>query len=189
MALWLIRHTQVAIEPGICYGQSDVSLKDSWPNDFAKVQQKVISSESPLMVYCSPLQRCRRLAEFLTEQNQWINPINDQRLLELNFGDWEKKSWDWIYSCKEGKIWFDDYLNASCPGGESYRDLEERVSDFWTAIQPMLKRHSVIVVSHAGPLRLLAGFVQKLSAEESMGQVFPCGAVLAYEYPNSFADS
>ena len=33
MQLYLIRHTSVAIEQGICYGQSDIKLSESFEED------------------------------------------------------------------------------------------------------------------------------------------------------------
>ena len=45
MEVYLIRHTQVGIESGICYGQTDVPLADSFPLECKRVQEKLPNSD------------------------------------------------------------------------------------------------------------------------------------------------
>ncbi len=41
MTIYLIRHTKVAVKPGICYGQSDVGLADSFNKEAKIIQDKI----------------------------------------------------------------------------------------------------------------------------------------------------
>lgn len=63
MRLVLIRHTSVAVPRGICYGQTDVPLADSFPDEATMVKQR-LSRYHFDCVYSSPLSRCVKLARF-----------------------------------------------------------------------------------------------------------------------------
>jgi len=89
MKITLIRHTRVAVETGICYGWSDVGVAPSFETEASRVKEN-ISNERFDIVYSSPLSRCRKLAAFCG----FHEPILDDRLKELNFGEWEMKKWD-----------------------------------------------------------------------------------------------
>ena len=62
MELILIRHTTPAIEKGICYGQSDLNVADSFEAELELILKEVGQHRK---VYSSPLKRCRILAERL----------------------------------------------------------------------------------------------------------------------------
>jgi len=91
MKLWLIRHTNVNVAPGICYGQTDVDVAETFENE-AQVIKKQIENIEFDKVYSSPLIRCKKLAEYLFNTNIKY----DTRLRELNFGEWEMQAWDKI---------------------------------------------------------------------------------------------
>ena len=86
MEIYLVRHTKVAVPPGIVYGHTDVSLSDSFEEEAAVVRKKVegICFDA---VWSSPLSRCVRLANYCG----FRNIQTDDRLKELNFGEWELK--------------------------------------------------------------------------------------------------
>ena len=91
MIITLIRHTSVAVSPGICYGNSDVDVSPSFEKEAKQVLSKL--QHIPFdAVYSSPLSRCRKQACYCG----FTEPIIDTRLLELNFGDWEMKAWSEI---------------------------------------------------------------------------------------------
>ena len=100
MNLFAIRHTSVAVEPGICYGQTDVPVADSFIVEKEKLAAQLYNVEFD-KIYSSPLSRCKLLAENLFQKEQIVF---DERLKELNFGDWELKTWDAIYSDSKGKV-------------------------------------------------------------------------------------
>ena len=89
MKVYLVRHTSVDVPKGISYGQTDVPLKSSFEEE-ASLTRKNLDGLTFDQVYCSPLSRCTRLAAFCG----YPEAIRDARLKELNFGDWEMKSWD-----------------------------------------------------------------------------------------------
>lgn len=177
MKLTLIRHTRVSTPTGICYGQSDVSLADSYPDELAAVKS-LLDGESFDAVFSSPLGRCRRLAEDLFPQHQ----IGfDQRLKELNFGQWELQSWDQIYATSEGKYWMDHYLASPCPGGESLPELQARLRSFIAHLNDLSCQH-IAVVAHAGVIRLIKSILENQTMDDVFTTFSPAyGGVYKFE--------
>lgn len=149
MELFLIRHTKVNAPDGICYGISDVSLANTFPIEAINIQDQ-LKDYSFDAVWCSPLMRCSKLANFLFP-NQVIN--YDSRLKELNFGDWENMAWDDIYQKLEGKLWMDNFINQACPNGESFNDQITRVNNFFKDKLAETKLNKVVIITHGGVIR------------------------------------
>lgn len=143
----MIRHTAPDVAPGICYGRLDVGLRPSCANEFDPIAAKLPEVEA---VWTSPLARCRVLAERIAGSNR-TRPVVDPRWSELDFGRWEGKPWHEI-DRKESDPWANDYWNVAPPGGETYRQLNERVAGaLWDMTVQAAQR--VAVISHAGPIR------------------------------------
>ncbi len=146
MSLYLVRHTRVQIAPGICYGQSDIPLAETFKEEVAAVSGKLPAGDFP--VYASPLSRCVRLAAQIAPAYR-----ADERLMELNFGDWEMKTWDDIPR-NESEKWMEDFVHRACPGGESYGQMAARVMPCITQIA---RAHpaGAVIVTHSGVIRLV----------------------------------
>lgn len=147
MPLYLVRHTQVAVMPGTCYGQLDVPLASSFAEEACTVRRRLehLCADALPPIWTSPSLRCALLAQSLSPDFQ-----SDIRLKELNFGDWEGKSWDEIDS-PEARYWGDHWQSAAPPNGESLPQLLQRLSDFIN----QLNCADAIVITHAGPIRAL----------------------------------
>lgn len=141
MRLHLIRHPKPSIEPGICYGQLEILAKI----EMAEIARLRAELPPGLPLWSSPLLRCRHLAEQLHAQ-----PIIDDRLAEMNFGDWEGRPWDDIPR-QELDAWAADLAGYAPPGGESPRALQRRVLAFVAS----LTVPEAVIVTHAGVIRTL----------------------------------
>jgi alpha-ribazole phosphatase len=86
MEVYLVRHTETVCPKGICYGQSDVSIIE--PYAVFSVYNEAIASRCYIF---SPLQRCTLLANYIKENLGCISIKQDDRLMEMNFGDWENE--------------------------------------------------------------------------------------------------
>jgi len=171
MEIYLIRHTTPAIEKGVCYGQSDIALKNTFLQEASLVLGNL--PKNITKVYSSPLKRCTHLAKLIDD-----NYSTDARLMEINFGLWELKKWDDI-PWEESKLWMEDFVNVSVPNGESYIALQERVIDFYKEI---IKNHEsskvIAIVTHAGVIRALLSYLRNIDLKDSFeikviyGQVF-----------------
>lgn len=91
MNVYLIRHTSVAVPQGTCYGQSDVPVKDSFEEEATAVLRQIKDIRFD-KVYCSPLSRCVKLAAYCG----YPNAEREERIKEIDFGDWEMKKYDEI---------------------------------------------------------------------------------------------
>src|SRR6218665_2037125 len=116
MEVYLVRHTETVCEKGICYGQSDVEIREPYDVVF-----ETILSQLPqeAILYSSPLQRCVVLAKHIQENIKANSIIEDSRLMEMHFGDWELQSWDAIPQ-EVLNSWMEDFVNVRVPNGESF---------------------------------------------------------------------
>ncbi len=170
MDIYLIRHTQVDVKSGICYGQTDVPLID---NTF-----KIKTFPENAMVISSPLQRCLQLA---TKLNHGNPVMTDERIMELNFGDWEMQNWNDIdkNSIQE---WANDYVNIAPPNGESYQALFERCQAFWNDVITKEAYETVIIVTHLGVIRTLLALMLEIPLKKSLCIQNDYGAINKLKY-------
>lgn len=174
MTILLIRHTSVDVAPGICYGQTDVPLADSFPQEAEKVR-KALHRHTIDAVFTSPLSRCRRLAEYCG----FNDAIPDRRLMEMNFGDWEMRRYDEI-SDPRLRLWYDDFLNVQATGGESAMMQKERFGDFLKSLDSG-KDQTIAIFTHGGIIIHALAMLKGLSYREAYA-INPCyGSILEFE--------
>ncbi|MYM42084.1 histidine phosphatase family protein [Duganella qianjiadongensis] len=150
MRLLLVRHPQPLIEPGICYGSSDLPVSAEQLAQTATALAATLPTST--ILYTSPLQRCAQLAQELAERLALAQPVADARLAEIHFGLWELQRWDDI-SRAEIDAWAADLVHYRPGGGESVLHMAQRVHSFyheWYA-----RKQEAIVICHAGTIRLL----------------------------------
>ena len=146
MEIILIRHTSVDVPPGVCYGQTDVPLKDTFEEEARRTLQTLEAYKPFDHVYTSPLTRCTRLATFCS----YPDAEQDKRLMEINFGEWEMKPFD-ANDDPRLQEWYADYLNVAATGGESFAMQYQRVSHFLDELQQKEYRR-VALFAHGGVL-------------------------------------
>lgn len=170
MEIYLIRHTQTATDPGLCYGQSDIALADSFEDELAKLYDKLPNFDEDCKVYSSPLSRCLQLAETFSD-----TVTTDARLQELNFGDWEGQRFDDI---EAGALqhWMDNFVSAAPPNGENFEDLYQRAGSFWQELLAV-QAGQVVVVTHAGIIRALLARAMNLPLANSFQLRIDSGSV------------
>ena len=153
MKLTLIRHTSLQTGAGICYGQSDVDVAESFVNEAENTKEKLAGTAFDA-VYISPLQRCVKLANAL----KLGETIEDARLMELNFGDWELQAWDDMPR-DLFDAWAHDYANIAPPNGETFGQLQQRGLSFLEEILAKHANEHIAVISHGGTIRALLAHV------------------------------
>jgi len=171
MLIHFIRHTTPDVPRGVCYGQSDMDVADSFEQELEKVRKQLIQKrvlEKRLLLYSSPLLRCVKLAEALFSSNMICL---DDRIKEMHFGNWEMVSWNDINRVELDQ-WGGDFVEVACPGGESYRAMYHRVVEFLQFVTEYSSRvnadiDSIIVVTHAGVIRSVLSYWGKTTLENS----------------------
>lgn len=165
MELYLIRHTTPDVKAGICYGQSDIDVAATFTEEAASIQQK-LASINPTAVYTSPSRRCSRLAQVLADYWGSQPPIEDSRLMELHFGEWEMQSWDDI-DLSALERWSVSYIQQPPPGGETFTQLHQRARGILGELKATSEIESAAIITHAGVIRALLAEAMDLPLSET----------------------
>lgn len=175
MEIYLVRHTSVDVPAGYAYGQTDVPLKPSFEAEADMVKQQLDDLVFD-KIWTSPLSRCVKLASHCG----FPNAIKEERIKEINFGEWEMKSWEELSSDPRSKEWFDDWINCPAPNGESLMDQYRRISDFIEEL-----RHSglnrVCLFAHGGVLTCARVYAGEYPLKDAFKNVPPYGTVIKLE--------
>lgn len=150
--LVLIRHglTQANIERRYL-GRTDVPLCDAGIQElrelgiFPKVE----------LVFSSPLIRCIETAKVIYSGTP-ITIINE--LAEIDFGDWEMKTYEDLQLIDAYREWIDSRGTNSPPKGESRSDLEKRLEQALLMLAGILEEQGIetaAVITHGGCIMTL----------------------------------
>ncbi len=184
MKVTLIRHAAPLIPPGICYGRLDIEADPAAAE--AVCRCALGRPETGVTrVWTSPARRCRDLANAIG-LSLAVTVTVDPRLQELDFGAWEGKFWDEVAGA-ELDVWAASPLTFAPPGGESGATLMTRVHDFYTGLRR--DQQNCIVVSHGGPLKVLAALLQGkavdlLAPAPAIGSIETIVCAAAYKHSN-----
>jgi alpha-ribazole phosphatase len=160
MKLHLVRHPRPDIEPGLCYGATNVPVA---PQHLAEVLDALCGHGLPghLPVYASPLRRCAELALRLQTRQLHL----DTRLAEMDFGHWEMRPWAAI-PMLEVDAWAADLLNYRPGGAENVLDVARRVAAFVDDLRGANVTEA-LVICHAGTIRLLSAMHEHPNLEQA----------------------
>lgn len=174
MKITLIRHTSVDVPNGTCYGWSDVPVASTFMQE-AAVTKRSIAGTVFDKVYTSPLTRARILSEFCG----YPDAVTDERLKEINMGDWEMKRFDDIND-KNLQKWFDDYMHYPATNGESFPMLYARVSSFLNELKGK-DYNNVAIFSHGGVLMCAGIYAGLFTDKEALKNLTPYGGKIEIE--------
>lgn len=149
--LWLARHAQPLIAPGICYGQLNVAADSAATAQCAAALAAALPSA--LTVIASPLQRCEQLRQELSRLRPDLTCQIDTRLQEMHFGAWEGCAWADI-APTELAAWTDDFSSYAAGGnGESVAEFMARVASALDARTTPSEAQDTLWLTHAGVIR------------------------------------
>jgi alpha-ribazole phosphatase len=175
----LIRHTTPSIEPGVCYGITDLKPSSSYTDELIDIKMR-LGKFKPEIIYSSPLIRCHKLANDLF--NTKIE--TDKRLCELNFGHWEMKKWNEI-PLNSIDEWTSNLFDFKVPGGESFKDLYNRVKFFWEQNITSNKHNHIAITTHSGVIRALLMEFLDISPEKIFNLELSYGTLVEIEYQSN----
>jgi len=156
MRLLIARHGQTKHNLDRRYqGITDAPLNETGRAQAARLAER-LAAEKIDVIYSSPLMRSTQTAELLAKANR-LDIINDERLREISFGEWEGMSYDEIKARSPGLLekWINDPAHIPPPNGETLIELAARVRE---AVDEFKSRHvkdTVLVVTHGGVIRTL----------------------------------
>lgn len=178
MELILVRHTKVEVSAGICYGKTDVDVSDSFDLEVGTIK-KQLEGIVFNAIYSSPLKRCSLLADALFQRH---TVRYDNRLKELDFGDWEGQLWRDIEKSEEAQPWFKDYIVQRCPNGESYQDVLNRVNQFLMELKNKHSNETILIVAHGGTIRAFLALLEKVEPLKTFEIKVGYGQIFKVEY-------
>ncbi|MCG8652772.1 MAG: histidine phosphatase family protein [Pirellulales bacterium] len=171
--LLLIRHGEVQSHwKNICYGAMDVPLSQVGLQRSIQLANQLARQVRATKIFHSGLSRTHRLAEEIAaRQASEIELIEDKRLQERNYGDWQGKSWDETYASDPNH--FHDLIEKPetyrPPGGETTAEMQRRGAEWFSQQLETTgadKPERIIAVSHSGPIAALAGHLLSLHARD-----------------------
>ena len=156
MRLFFLRHTSLKVEIDVFYGQTDLDVSDNFEEEVALIKKKILNfniDTDSIKVYSSPLKRCIKLTKRLTE-----NYIIDERIKEMNLGDWEMKKMTSIPE-REKLEWENNLLSFKIPNGESNEEFLKRLKSF---LEDIFKfNEDALIVCHAGSINGMLSLLTK----------------------------
>lgn len=165
MKLWLVRHAAPVVEPGTCYGRSDVAADPKGSADAAR--ELAAAMPGAIRVATSPSGRCTQLARDLQALRPELAFTQDARLQELDFGSWELRPWAAIPRDALDR-WTADFGRHRPGGGEAVQELLTRVR---AALEDAVRDGGdQLWITHAGVLRAAGLLVQGTFEVTDAGQ-------------------
>jgi broad specificity phosphatase PhoE len=168
MIITLLRHGEVDEAYKGCYnGHIDIGLSQRGKAE-AKALAGAFKTEHFDAVFCSDLKRCRQTLEAFDLK---IKPLYTQALREKSWGRHEGKRFEEIIKTESfAYASFEQWINAL--DGEEYPLYIERIEHFFKDFLPLSPHKNILVVTHAGVIRVLMHLLQNISLEEAFSKGF-----------------
>lgn len=117
-------------------------------------------------IVSSPLIRCAAFAEELAKRHGLPLQL-EPRLQEIGFGEWEGKTADELLAQDPQCLWrfYRDPLNNTPPGAETLAAFRDRVIAAWDELLQQHAGRHVLVVGHAGMMRMILRHVLDMPLE------------------------
>ena len=116
----------------------------------------------------SDIERAYHTTRIIAEKHEGLEVIKDAGFREIRAGEWERMKFTDISAKypKEYNAWTHDLANCTCPGGESVRELSVRINASFEKVARENAGKTVLVGTHATPLRCMGCIWQRKPLEE-----------------------
>lgn len=139
-----------------CSGWKQVQLNELGQEQAVNLG-KVTSNLQFDVLYTSDLVRAIDSANLAWPQ---LNKIQDERLRECNYGDYDGESKDLVV--------YENHIDEPFPNGESLKDVEKRVREFIDYVKTTYPGKNVAVVAHRAPQLAFEVITKNISWEEAI---------------------
>lgn len=174
-----IRHTRLkGISGSLCYGATDLAVADTFPTEAEEVRL-ALEGRVYDAVFTSPLQRAGRLADYCGFGGV---AVQDHRLAERDFGDWEMRPWAEVYAevRRRPDLTPAEERNPELvtpPHGEGIEEMSDRVADLIREICLRDEWHHVACFCHGGVINMARRLQGIISTSDLFIDVPPYGSV------------
>jgi alpha-ribazole phosphatase len=181
--LWLIRHPEPAASMrGICYGSLDVPLSERGVEQAQSIAMAL--EREPLdAIYSSPLLRCVETASRVASTHGLAAQTVDA-LRELDFGELEGCAYEEIANRYSDvyRRWMEHPTDLQFPGGESFRQMSDRVTAVTRRLLVEHRGESLAFVTHGGVIRAILADVLGIMPENIFRIAQHYGAINRIRY-------
>ena len=167
------------------HGESDSNVGNicssdpNYPHHLTEKGKEQVRASAELLkdkgitrIYTSPFVRTRESSRIVAETLGMgeENIVVDDRLHELNFGDYHLQSFDDFMKYRQNHMLT---MGDKLPGGESYQDAKDRVGDFLKEIESTVSNEIILIVAHGVVPEVIPGIVEGADAKRSRELVSP----------------
>jgi|SRR5581483_5893266 len=185
VTLYYVRHGETDWNRAQRYqGQRDIPLnatgREQAVHNGRTLAAALGAAAATLDFVASPLERARETME-LMRRELGLPPQayrTEARLSEVHYGHWEGELWQELptrdpegFAAREADKW-----GWRPKGGESYRDLSERVGAWLATVE-----RDTVVAAHGGVMRVLRGLTSRLQPAQIFALDVPQDKVLVVE--------
>jgi broad specificity phosphatase PhoE len=167
MALYFVRHGETDWNRVKRFqSTSDVPLNERGLAQAACLANELLRREIKIgELRCSPLQRAVKTAQIIGDR-LGVNPIVDERITELPFGDWEGM-FEADLATQFGEqfqTWRDSHYTLAPPGGQCLRDAADRLRPaLGDLLEPSLNGNTMVVAHQAIMMAMKAALTDDYS--------------------------
>lgn len=144
----------------------------------AKEAGKILKGQGVTVMYVSPLARAQQTARIIAKYIK-AEVITDDRICEINFGEFEGKTIDFsdltfVKDIRAKKIEKGKPESIyHFEGMETWKESQKRVNEFFAEILPQHKGQHIVVVSHADPVNNIRHLFTKEDPVKISHQPYP----------------
>ena len=163
MKLTLVRHAEVDEAYKNCYnGHNNIGLSKIGEAQ-AKEMCELLDFLKFDAIFCSDTLRAK---ESIKHSLHVENIIYTDKLREKSWGKHEGMKFDDIIA--QNEIKYENFLQwIKALDGEDYEEYIERVRVFFLEYLPSLKKNNILVITHAGVIRVFLSIIHKISLQEA----------------------
>ncbi|WP_456402006.1 histidine phosphatase family protein [Persephonella sp.] len=104
-------------------------------------------------IYCSDLRRAKRTADIIGDVLD-ITPLIDKRIREMSFGEWEGRTYEYIYENDLDTFhgWLKNPVACPLPSQEDIKSFKARLNSFLNDVLSV-KEKNILIVAHGGSIQ------------------------------------
>jgi broad specificity phosphatase PhoE len=149
---FLVRHGEHRLQGRLAAGRTPgIGLSPKGRAEAAAVAER-LADEKIDAIYASPLDRTRETAEIISDRLD-LPVVIRENVIELDFGEWTGLTFDQVRTDKRWELWRTCRSIAAIPGGESWRQVQDRTVNALFDLRRSHPEGTVVVVSHGDVIR------------------------------------
>jgi len=190
MLISILRHGKTSYNlKKILQGKSDIPMNQEGIQEVKLASVELANfydkkNAKKIKIFCSTLIRCRQSLEIVINEIEKLNIKTDisfdNRLEEMNFGDWEGKNKnnipDYQLKNRSKNLW--TYV---IPGGESYQMVYSRVKKFYEENLTNTSHEYILIIGHEKTCQCIDALINNIPPEDLFEIKYINGEIKNYE--------